>query len=171
MAASTQLQAPGCPDSLEDFLKQVDENREAWYSYVCEAANQNAYLSNENASLREQVIDLQEKGTATRAELSEAQGVIRFQQKEKDTLATRAIRAEIERDQALQKATQAVNASATPPASISTPAEITQDTLPRATAFIAPEPSETSRLSEKLPDTDKFSGDSKDLNRFTTQIY
>ena len=58
MAAPTQPQAPGCPDSLEDFLKQVDENREAWYSYVCEAANQNAYLSNENASLREQVIDL-----------------------------------------------------------------------------------------------------------------
>jgi hypothetical protein len=171
MAAPTQLQAPGCPDSLEDFLKQVDENREAWYNYVCEAANQNAYLSNENASLREQVIDLQEKGTAIRAELSEAQGVIRFQQKEKDTLATRAIRAEIELDQALQKATQAVNTSATPPTSISTPAEITQDTLPRATAFIAPEPSETSRLSEKLPDTDKFSGDGKDLNRFTTQIY
>ena len=83
----------------------MDENRKAWYNYVCEAANQNAYLSNENASLREQVIDLQEKGTAIRAELSEAQGVIRFQQKEKDTLATRAIRAEIERDQALQKAT------------------------------------------------------------------
>jgi hypothetical protein len=58
MAAPTQLQASGCPDSLEDFLKQVDENREAWYYYVCEAANQNAYLSNENTSLREQVIDL-----------------------------------------------------------------------------------------------------------------
>jgi hypothetical protein len=50
----------------------VDENREAWYNYVCEAANQNAYLSNENASLCEQVIDLQEKGTAIRAKLSEA---------------------------------------------------------------------------------------------------
>jgi hypothetical protein len=50
----------------------VDENREAWYNYVCEAANQNAYLSNKNASLREQVIDLQEKGTAIRAKLSEA---------------------------------------------------------------------------------------------------
>jgi cell division protein FtsB len=57
---------------LEDFLKQVDENCEAWYNYVCEAANQNAYLSNENASLRKQVIDLQEKGTAIRAKLSEA---------------------------------------------------------------------------------------------------
>jgi hypothetical protein len=52
-----------------------------------------------------------------------------------------------------------------------TPAEITQDTLPRATAFIASEPSETSYLSKKLPNTNKFSGDSKDLNRFTTQIY
>jgi cell division protein FtsB len=72
MAAPTLSQAPGCPDSLEDFLKQVDKNREAWYNYVCEAANQNAYLSNENASLREQVMDLQEKETATRAELSEA---------------------------------------------------------------------------------------------------
>jgi hypothetical protein len=86
----------------------VDENREAWYHYVCEAANQNAYLSNENTSLREQVIDLQEKGTATHAELSEAQSIIRFQQKERDTLSTRAIRAEIERDQALQKATQTI---------------------------------------------------------------
>lgn len=171
MAAPTLSQAPGCPDSLGDFLKQVDENREAWYHYVREATNQNAYLSNENASLREQVIDLQEKGTATRAELSEAQGVIRFQQKEKETLSTRAIRAEIERDQAVERAVQAVNTSATPPASTSTPAEITQDTLPRATAFIAPEPSENSRLSEKLPDTDKFSGDSKDLNRFVNQIY
>jgi outer membrane translocation and assembly module TamA len=171
MAAPTLSQAPGCPDSLEDFLKQVDKNREAWYNYVCEAANQNAYLSNENASLREQVMDLQEKETATRAELSEAQSIIRFQQKERETLSTRAIRAEIERDQALQKATQAVNASVTPPASTSTPAEITQDTLPRATAFIAPEPPEKSRLSEKIPDTDKFSGDSKDLNRFVNQIY
>jgi hypothetical protein len=53
MAAPTLSQALGCLNSLEDFLKQVDENREAWYNYVCKAANQNAYLSNENASLRD----------------------------------------------------------------------------------------------------------------------
>ena len=116
-------------------------------------------------------MDLQEKETTTRTKLSEAQSIIRFQQEERETLSTRAIRAEIERDQAVQRAVQAVNTSATPPASTSTPAEITQDTLPQATAFVAPEPSENSRLSKKLPNTDKFSGDSKDLDRFINQIY
>jgi hypothetical protein len=46
-----------------------------------------------------------------------------------------------------------------------------QDTLLRATVFIAPKPSKTSYLSKKLPNTNKFSRDSKDLNCFTTQIY
>lgn len=171
MATPTLSQAPGCPDSLEDFLKQVDENREAWYNYVSEAANHNAYLSNENASLREKVMDLQEKETVTRSELSEAQSIIRFQQKERETLSTRAIRAEIERDQAVQRAVQAANTTTTPTASASTPTEITQDNLLQATVPIAPGPPEKPRLSEKLPDTDKFSGDSKDLNRFVNQIY
>lgn len=171
MAIPTLIQAPGCPATLDEFLKQVDDNREAWYEYACEAANQNTYLLDENSILRNQITELQEKETTTRAELSEAQSIIRFQQNERDTLTSRAIRAEIERDQATQKMTQDVNMSTTPPASASTPAEITQDTLPRATAFIVPEPSENSRLSEKLPDTDKFSGDSKDLNRFINQVY
>ncbi|KAI7684232.1 hypothetical protein KC319_g55 [Hortaea werneckii] len=89
MATSKSLEAPRCPATLEEFPKQLNDNREAWYNYTCDAANQNAYLISENAVLRNQIVELQEKETAVRSELTEAQGVTRFQQKEGESLYAR----------------------------------------------------------------------------------
>jgi len=41
------------------------------------------------------------------------------------------------------------------------------DTIERKTAVITTIPPESSKLSKRLPDPEKFNGDRKDLRRFT----
>jgi hypothetical protein len=72
MESSEPLRPPRTPATLEEFLLQVNENREAWYNYICEVSNQNTYLQNENTSLREQTIELQGKEASARSEISES---------------------------------------------------------------------------------------------------
>jgi len=51
------------------------------------------------------------------------------------------------------------------------PAKHPVDTIERKTLVITTTPPESSKLSERLPDPEKFNGDYKDLRRFTQQIY
>jgi hypothetical protein len=79
------------------------------------------------------------------------------------------LQAEKERDAAIIASTPAV--LPTPPVpQVQTPAESGLDTTKGTPTPLDSSPSEHSQRSEKLPDPDKFSGDKKDLRRFTMQI-
>lgn len=173
---------PGLPESLEDFLKHVNENRESWYLY---ASNADAFISrcpdfealeSENNSLRSALLELQSKlasaqeiESTTRNELLQAQGVIRYQEENVQKLWNQVAKANNERDNAI--AQSATPVSTIPAAVANRPTEAPVDSAPRTTPITPAEPSESSRLSERIPDPDKFSGDSKDLNRFVNQTY
>jgi hypothetical protein len=75
-----------------------------------------------------------------------------------------------EKNQALRLAIPTVNT----PLSTPTPellAEKPVAAVQRTTPPVIATPSETSRLSERLPDPEKFKGDRKDLRRFVSQIH
>jgi hypothetical protein len=75
-----------------------------------------------------------------------------------------------EKNQALRLAAPTVNT----PLLMSVPellAEKPVATVQRTSPPVAAIPSEASRLSERLPDPEKFKGDRKDLRRFVSQIH
>ena len=75
-----------------------------------------------------------------------------------------------ERDRAIANAAPAVHSTPSPLTSTD-PAKAAVDPSTRTPAIATPAPSKSSRISERLPDPDKFSGDRKDLRRFTAQMY
>jgi len=75
-----------------------------------------------------------------------------------------------EKDQALLAAIPTVITSETTPEP-GQKTEILVDLTKGTTPVITTTPPASSRLSERLPDPEKFNGDRKDLRRFTQQIY
>jgi hypothetical protein len=187
---------PFLPDNLEQFVESLPNRTQDWYAYasaayqyiehtqtrlsdVEEKASQSALRAE---ALTHEVEHLtrhhQEELQLLQAELhtvrAESAAVIKYQKEtQKEQIQdwqekfTKAIE---EKNQALRLAAPTVR---TPLSSLSpdTPAEKTTANVPLAPPPAAASPSQTSRLSERIPDPEKFEGDRKDLRRFVSQIY
>jgi hypothetical protein len=145
---------PSVVETLNDFASSVQESCPEWFTYIGLLASYADETEEECRSLRSAIQALQEQ------HLRQA-GVIEYQEKE-----LRTARAEYEK--ALRLLTPAVT---TPVSEEARSAKNILDNGKRATANSITTPSESSRLSEKLPDPDKFEGDRSDLRRFISQIH
>jgi len=158
---------PIVPQDFDHFQSHVSENPAPWFEYLQLCHDVVERLSAENATLRQTVQDA-EKQLASKANQME------YQREEYDRLADRLqsklITAEAEKLNALAAAAPVVGTPETTPlpneSAENAPAHATRAPTAPATA-----PREPLRLSERIPDPDKFLGDSKDLNRFVSQVY
>ncbi len=158
---------PIVPRDLEHFQSHVSEHPGPWFEYlqVCHEVAEN--LSSEVTGLRQTV---QEAEKQLASKISQ----IEYQREEHDRITDRfqskLAAAEAEKLNALAAAAPVVKTPETLPlsgdAAENAPAHAT-----RAPTTPAPAPREPPRLSERIPDPDKFVGDSKDLNRFVSQVY
>ena len=171
--AAELLEPPGAPATLEEFLQHVDDNREAWYSYVSQADSQISLLASENVALKVQTLELQRLIKEKEQEIDKHSVKAEIQRENYDRLHQKLVAAETEKAVAISNATAAsipnVHFSRNTP--LSTPAE----NIPAATTLPTPTPapdgpSKTSRISERIPDPTEFTGDRNDLSRFLDQI-
>jgi hypothetical protein len=184
---------PYLPDAAEDLQGETFANNVSqWLTYilesyeylketdtaVTEAQNETNQAKLTAEALEQQVRHVTEEKNEmqrhfateidkTRAKLEAVIDYQKGQLQEKDQLYIEAIRA---KDRAVALAAPTVG----PPASLSVPelraenpADYAKGTPPPITAT----PSESSRISERLPDPEKFKGDRKDLQRFVSQIH
>lgn len=158
---------PIVPRDFDHFQSHVSENPAPWFEYLQLCHDVAERMSAENATLR-QTVQEAEKQLASKTIQME------YQREEYDRLADRLqsklITAEAEKLNALAAAAPVVGTPETTPlpheSAENAPAHAT-----RAPTASAAAPREPLRLSERIPDPDKFLGDSKDLNRFVSQVY
>jgi len=184
---------PYLPDTTEDLTGETFANNVSlWLNYILESYN---YLKQTEAA----VVEAQEEAnqaklksgaleqqvkflTEERSELqrgfdteldktrAEFRAIVGYQEEQllkKDKLYIEAV---LEKDRAVALAVPAVNT----PASLSVPELRTENPAGNAARTSPPDtaaPSESSRVSERLPDPEKFNGDRKDLRRFVSQIH
>ena len=158
---------PFLPESEEAFGKHVTTNIAVWYKYCREAYE---YIERIGASLAEAQDQVLQSGHRTQA-LEREVGHLKSSNE-------RLQGAREHQDEQLQKMTdRLVDALREGNQPVATPAP----SLPQPTLSPSP-PTETrpvtptlvptpARLSERLPDPEKFDGDRKDLRRFSSQIY
>jgi hypothetical protein len=183
---------PFLPDNLEQFAESLPARTQDWYAYASAAYQ---YIENTQIALA----DTEEKATqstlqaeALRREIdhltqrhheeirtlehqkeimqTKCTAVIDYQKEQQKELEDKWAKAVEEKNQALRLAAPTVNT----PLSMSVPellAEKPVAAVQRTSPPVAAIPSEASRLSERLPDPEKFKGDRKDLRRFVSQIH
>lgn len=172
---------PFLPSDLEAFAQHVPDHIPEWYKYCCQA-----YEYIEKVQIT--IADANEKSTQTELRThaleqeirrlkhdneihqSENLAVIRYQKGQLQEMEQKYFEALKAKDRAILLATPAVHTPLSAPSSeplAENPAALATRTPPPATTT----PSEGSRLSERLPDPDKFEGDRKDLRRFISQIH
>jgi hypothetical protein len=154
---------PFLPESEAQFATHVTANSATWFQYC-----QSAYSWIEEYKGHLPVY--QEQLQAVRAENSKLAAVVSFQKEQFRELNKQVLEAEMAKERAIA----ASSASSTGPTVASasdststTPAATSSAATGPATPVTAPVPT---RLSERLPDPEKFSGDRKDLRRFVSQI-
>jgi len=148
MAAHTP-DPPSLPDSEGQFLELVKKDPSAWYQYCAAAAT--AIMEHSN-----QVLKLEGQLQTAYRENTRLSGIVEFQKEQFKELQQKVIAIEVAREKA-----------ATNTSTLATPSSPILDT-PIGNAPATPLPS---RLSERLPDPDKFFGDRKDLRRFISQVH
>lgn len=158
---------PVVPQDLGHFQGHVSENPAFWFEYLQLCHQVAERLSSENTTLR-QTLQVAEK------EVTSKTNQIEYQREEHDHVVDRLqkklITAEAEKLNALATAAPVVGTPETTPLP-DEPAENAAAHATRASAAPAAASREVSRLSERIPDPDKFFGDSKDLSRFISQVY
>lgn len=170
---------PYLPDDPNEFLSHVTTHSQEWLAF-CLAAHEfmgNAVetmnaMSTAGNQLEADLKRKEEKHalekSALQAEIGANQAIIAYQESQQAKFTQSMIELSRERDKALQLATPAVS---TPLSNLSRPAENRPDFIPGTPPTTVSTSSENARLSEKLPDPDKFEGDRKDLRRFVSQIH
>lgn len=170
---------PFLPQSLEEFTEHVTSHQPEWFEY-CRRAYEFIEAHDEAlAESLEAVRQAEMKLEALRLEhnrlkenLTRAQGIREYQDEQLQKMQLKLVDALKERDQAIALSAPVVNTPRSSPVPACEPAA----EAPVAATLAAPAPSDTvstgsARLSERLPDPDKFEGDRKDLRRFVSQIH
>jgi len=154
-------------DSPDELAEHVTQFRDDWLVYL-------RNLTGYTAEVEEKLVLQQEKIEQIQDQVTSAKGVIEFQKNQyKEILESKdqtILDLKIRNEKALLAAIPTVITPETTPEP-GRPAEHPVDTTERKTPVIATTPPESSKLSERLPDPEKFNGDRKDLRRFTQQIY
>lgn len=161
---------PFLPDSVEAFGNHVSTNIATWYMYCREAYE---YIENTKASVAEaqdKALRSEHRTQALEMEIKhlkssndKLQGAREYQDEQLQKMTNRLIDALKERDQALTMSVPS------PPQTVLTPTQTTESRL--STPSPIPAITTPIRISERLPDPEKFNGDRKDLRRFSSQIY
>lgn len=167
---------PFMPSDLESFQRHAAEHSHEWFEY-CQKAyttldRQSVTIRTLEAQNLEVVASLQQKEQEVMSlqnQVTKLQGIQDYQREELDRLNDRLATARANELRAMDLATPAV------PAPISLPLadQPAKETLTPPAREITPattSPSETNRLSERLPDPEKFEGTKTDLRRFTAQV-
>jgi hypothetical protein len=174
MAAERPI-PPFLPDTVEDFLTNVNDNPTPWVEYLRKAHEyintaplplelDTSELYERLSTQDSEIAYLKEKNNTLKTELLRHQTIIEFQRQEVDRYNDKLRRAEIDRDRAVAQAIAPV-----PTPALTTPGSQAKDVVDpptRTTPITAPAPSEHSMRSDKLPDPNVFTGDRKDLRRF-----
>lgn len=169
-------QPPFLPQSLEEFTEHVADHQTEWFEY-CRLAYE--YIENTTSA----VIEAQERTQQAELKLEASQleierlrearardrGVREYQDEQLQKLQQKCLDALKERDQALTLSAPTVNT----PGSSPSPAREPVAKAPVAAPMGTPASTDSvstgpARLSERLPDPDKFEGDRKDLRRFVS---
>ncbi|KAH9439228.1 hypothetical protein MCOR02_002796 [Pyricularia oryzae] len=174
------LQPPILTDSTEELIEHLQGHPEQWVSYISDSYQKLQLLHDSNVRLNS-CLEMQEAETQrARAETDrvrdKAQADILAMAMEKASAITSrdAAFAELEKTRSELKEVRTVTL---PTAHITTPAPITN--TPAEPFMVTPmgttpppvsEHPASARLSERLPDPDKFTGARSDLRRFATQI-
>lgn len=158
---------PIVPRDFEHFQGHVSEHPAPWFEYLQLCHEVAERLSTENSTLRQTVQEAEKQ-------LASKTGQLEYQREEQDRvverLQSKLITTEAEKLNALAAAAPLVGTPETTPLP-DEPAENAPAHATRASTTPAAAPREPHRLSERIPDPDKFLGDSKDLNRFVSQVY
>ena len=177
---------PFLPDSLEAFAEHAANHQAEWFEYCRDAydyidgAREAITQAQEQANKASQKFQASElEANHLKKELSalnleyeksraRSQGVIEYQKEQLQESQQKYLEALKEKDEALRLATPVVNT----PAQTPEPAAELHTVAPVGTpASVDPPSSSSARLSERLPDPDRFEGDRKDLRRFISQIH
>lgn len=177
---------PFLPDSLEAFAEHAANHQAEWFEYCrdaydyIEGAREAITQAQEQANKASQKFQASElEANHLKKELSalnleyeksraRSQGVIEYQKEQLQESQQKYLEALKEKDEALRLATPVVNT----PAQTPEPAAELRTVAPVGTpASVDPPSSSSARLSERLPDPDRFEGDRKDLRRFISQIH
>jgi hypothetical protein len=171
---------PFLPKDLEAFSQHIPDHVSEWFKYFCEVyeyagsaetAVTDAKDEVNQSYLRSQALEQELVHSRREHELEKSQkdAVISYQKGQAQEITRELVKALKERDKAITLATPTVNT----PLSVPVPEILTEK--PTAPAARTPPPtvsasSHSTRISERLPDPDKFEGSRKDLRRFTHQI-
>lgn len=178
MAAERPI-PPFLPDTVEDFLENVNENPIPWVNYLRKAyeciTTALPTLEQEKSDLLErlaiqssEITHLEEKNNTLKNEALRYQSIIEFQRQEVDRYNDKLRHAEMDRDRAIAQAIAPVH---TPAATIpGSQAKDAADPPTRTTPLTAPAPSEHSMRSDKLPNPDLFTGKREELRLFVSKI-
>ncbi|ODM21688.1 hypothetical protein SI65_02532 [Aspergillus cristatus] len=177
---------PFLPGSLEEFTDHAATHHSEWFQYCrlayeyieeAEAAIAEARGQADQTSLKLQASEmevsrLKEELSALhlKQEKTQArnQGIIEYQKEQLQESQQKYLEALKEKDEALRLATPVVNTPARTPEPT---AEIHTVAPVGTPASVDPPSTSSARLSERLPDPDRFEGDRKDLRRFISQIH
>lgn len=156
---------PATPETIEDFRDSVNKDTSEWLMYL---RNSDQYMRHLEIVLGEKEAQIKTAQT----EISERDGVIRYQRDQFNESQQKISQLEAEK---IQLAAAAASTVQTPqPTAIPTPltaAEACTDGPTGPTAPVTAPPSETISLSEKIPDPKEFDGSRQDLPRFVQQVY
>lgn len=174
------LQPPILTDSTEELIEHLQGHPEQWVSYISDSYQKLQLLHDSNVRLNS-CLEMQEAETQrARAETDrvrdKAQADILAMAMEKASAITSrdAAFAELEKTRSELKEVRTVTLPTvhitTPAPTTNTPVEPLMVTPMGTTPPPASEHPASARLSERLPDPDKFTGARSDLRRFATQI-
>lgn len=177
---------PFLPDSLEAFAEHAANHQAEWFEYCRDAYDYIEGAREAISQAQEQANKASQKFRASELEANHlkkelsalnlkyeksrarSQGVIEYQKEQLQESQQKYLEALKEKDEALRLATPVVNT----PAQTPEPAAELRTVAPVGTPASVDSPSSSSaRLSERLPDPDRFEGDRKDLRRFISQIH
>ncbi|TKA66112.1 hypothetical protein B0A49_10924 [Cryomyces minteri] len=181
-------QPPYLPDNEEDLMSSFENHAAQWFKYIRDAYD---FLQHTQAA----VIDAEEKATQANLqsqaleqqlkyakeenhdlkhrheiEKSEQLAIISYQKEQHQEMERRYFEALKEKERAVLLAAPMVS-TPLPTTVPESHAEKLQAPTTRTSPPVTSASSDTSRLSERLPDPDKFDGDRKDLRRFVSQIH
>jgi uncharacterized protein DUF4939/zinc knuckle protein len=170
---------PFLPQNLEEFAEHFTGHQHEWFEYcrrayeVIEAHDAALAESLEAVRQAEMKLEaLQLEHNRLKENFTRAQGIREYQDEQLQKMQQKLVDALKERDQAVALSAPVVNTPRSSPVPACEPAA----EAPVAATLGAPAPSDTvsagsAKLSERLPDPDKFEGDRKDLRRFVSQIH
>lgn len=163
---------PAVPQNAEAFAEHSSRYPQEWFDY-CVAMD--TYVQDVHRLVQKETDEHRDEVEDLKASLNQKKGVCEYQQElqDKSDRRIRELQGELsatqsQRDAALQAAAPTVD---TPPSASTTQAEKDPVTLlGTPSSATPPSTTTTTRVSERLPDPDKFDGDRADLRRFVSQI-